>query len=258
MSFIKLTIIETNQIKKFLISGSYLTDQNLNKRIFRRRASNFRLDMRTGCIMFYKTSTLRLKFFSVEEDDEKLDAIKLIHHESGHLGRNRLKSLFDSSIYGVTRDEILAAIASCPQCSVRRNMITRPPIIPINAYCPRERIIIDLVDLRAYENRNMGYKWLFVAVDSFSKYCWTYKLLDKRGETIAHYIEKIIYRIDVPFIIHTDNGREFVNSHVSELQEKFGFRHVRGRTRCPWMQGQVERLNQTLKFSISVTCFEWV
>ncbi|KAG0438249.1 Pol polyprotein [Dictyocoela muelleri] len=52
------------------------------------------------------------------------------------------------------------------------------------------------------------------------------------------------------FLLHSDNGREFCNEQMTFMLEEFQVRHVRGRARCPWIQGQVERANQTIKWSI--------
>ena len=38
------------------------------------------------------------------------------------------------------------------------------------------------------------------------------------------------------------------------LCQEIEMRNVRERARCPWIRGQVERLNQTLKYMISSTC----
>ena len=111
-----------------------------------------------------------------------------------------------------------------------------------------------MIDLRHYVEENDGYQWILVGLDSFSKYTWTIPLLNKSSETVTSAIEDIICVFGPSLILHTDNGREFINERMVRLCEKYSFIHVRGRARCPLIQGQVERLNQTLKFSISSKC----
>ncbi|KAF9762396.1 hypothetical protein NGRA_2042 [Nosema granulosis] len=51
-------------------------------------------------------------------------------------------------------------------------------------------------------------------------------------------------------LLHSDDGREFCNELMTLMLEEFQVRHVRGRARCQWIQGQVERANQTIKWMI--------
>ncbi|XP_029655381.1 uncharacterized protein LOC115229103 [Octopus sinensis] len=81
---------------------------------------------------------------------------------------------------------------------------------------------------------------------------------------VSKAINKIILMFGKPLILHTDNGKEFVNERISRLCDEYKIKHVRGRARCPWVQGQVERLNQSLKYMLSSTClsenldYKWI
>ncbi|KAG0441836.1 Gag-Pol polyprotein, partial [Dictyocoela muelleri] len=143
----------------------------------------------------------------------------------------------------------------CNICNARNLLNTRPLITPIRAYFIGERLIFDLIDLRHYSKQNSGYKWLLVGLDSFSKFAWTFALKTKTADEVVKSIEIVFLTFKPPLILHTDNGREFVNQKMRDLCSKHDVRHVRGRARCPWVQGQVERLNQTLKFMISSRCY---
>lgn len=217
---------------------------------FRRRAKKFVYISNNGQLMYKLGLDNHLRFFTLEESVFKKDFILLKHVDNGHAGRDRLYHLLISVVYGVTRSEVMDLVKSCEICQSRRALVTRPVIRPIIAVNPRERYIADLVDLRYYEEENDGYKWLLVVVDSFSKYMWTVPLQDKSGQSVVSAIKTIFMVNGCPFLLHTDNGREFCNRHMVDMLAEFNTRHIRGRARCPWIQGQVERANQTIKWMI--------
>ncbi|KAF9761419.1 Pro-Pol polyprotein [Nosema granulosis] len=85
-------------------------------------------------------------------------------------------------------------------------------------------------------------------VDSFSKYMWTVPLKVKSASAVVPAIRTIFMTFGPIFLLHSDNGREFCNELMTLMLEEFQVRHVRGRARCPRIQGQVERANQTIKW----------
>lgn len=92
---------------------------------------------------------------------------------------------------------------------------------------------------------------MLVVIDSFTKFMWTYPLKEKAGRTAVPAIRSLFMTNGPSLILHTDNGREFCNDLMTNMLSEFEVRHVRGRARCPWIQGQVERANQTIKWMIA-------
>ena len=135
----------------------------------------------------------------------------------------------------------------------QKNAFIKARIKPIISKRPRDRYIADLVDLTKYKDKNDGKGWLLVLVDSFSKFAVVKTLKTKTAEEVAKRFEDIFFAIGPPIILHTDNGREFKNSTMQNLCENFGVKQVHGRARAPWIQGQVERLNKSIKNLISST-----
>ena len=112
---------------------------------------------------------------------------------------------------------------------------------------------IDIAEVRTQE----GKAYLFVAIDRTSKFVYV-ELLKKYGKAEAATFLQNLIKV-VPYKIHTiltDNGVQFTN----RLKDKNAFKHIFDRV-CddntiehrltkvghPWTNGQVERMNRTIK-----------
>jgi hypothetical protein len=115
---------------------------------------------------------------------------------------------------------------------------------------------IDLAEVRTEE----GLLYLFVAIDRTSKYAYA-ELHERQTRTIAvdflwRLIAAVPYAIHTILTILTDNGVQFTH----RKKDRYAFRHLFNRV-CdqhaiehrltkpnhPWTNGQVERMNRTLK-----------
>ena len=70
---------------------------------------------------------------------------------------------------------------------------------------------VDLADMQSVSKYNNGIKYLFCAIDLFSKYAWVVPLKDKRGISIVNVFQKIISKCK-PNKIWIDQGGEFYNN----------------------------------------------
>ena len=130
---------------------------------------------------------------------------------------------------------------------------------------------IDIAEVRTEEGR----LYLFVAIDRTSKFAFA-QLHERATRRIAaDFLHALVAA--VPYAIHTvltDNGTQFVDSTPANPQaeaeaeaawvarseprlylvhafahacEQHGIEHRLTKPRCPWTNGQVERMNRTLK-----------
>jgi transposase InsO family protein len=112
---------------------------------------------------------------------------------------------------------------------------------------------IDIAEVQTAE----GKLYLFVAIDRTSKFAFV-ELHPKTGKMIAaQFLRNLIAA--VPYAIHTvltDNGIQFTNRD----RDRYAFEHIFGRVcrendiehrltkvKHPWTNGQVERMNRTIK-----------
>ena len=106
---------------------------------------------------------------------------------------------------------------------------------------------IDLIDMRHLPHGNN--KWILHCVDHWSKFNFAYALDAKTASNVAGIlITHIFPYFGVPRILHSDNGREFVNIVIVDLLKCWNsnIQLVSGRPRHPQSQGLVERAHQTL------------
>ena len=67
----------------------------------------------------------------------------------------------------------------------------------------------DLADMQSLSKYNKGIKYLFCAIDLFSKYPWLVPLKDKKGTSIVNVFQKIISEGRKPNKIWVDRGSEW-------------------------------------------------
>ena len=66
---------------------------------------------------------------------------------------------------------------------------------------------------------NHVYPYLFTIVNHFSKYGFAYAIPYKKAEKTRNYMAQA-FIIGEPQMLHTDNGKEFVNELLTNLFEK--------------------------------------
>ena len=92
-------------------------------------------------------------------------------------------------------------------------------------------------------------KWILHCVDHWSKFNFAYALEAKSAANVADNLNTHVFPyFGVPRILHSDNGREFVNGVIVDLLKLWNsnIQLVSGRPRHPQSQGLVERAHQTL------------
>jgi transposase-like protein len=112
---------------------------------------------------------------------------------------------------------------------------------------------IDIAEVQTAE----GKLYLFVAIDRTSKFAFA-RLHAKAGKMVAaEFLRDLIAAL--PYLIHTvltDNGIQFTNRacdryalhHIFDrVCEENGIKHRLTKVKHPWTNGQVERMNRTIK-----------
>ena len=98
------------------------------------------------------------------------------------------------------------------------------------------------------------YKWIGHVVDHFSKYHVLFAMLSKEASEVALNLTRHVFAyFGLPYLLQSDNGREFVNSIIEELVERWpgSCKIIHGKPRSPWVQGLVERTNACVETMIA-------
>ena len=93
----------------------------------------------------------------------------------------------------------------------------------------------------------MGYEYILVIADHFTKFSQAYPTKDKSGITVAMKIfSKLIPQFGFPWRIIHDQGGVFGNALFKKLMELSGVRNLRSTLYNSQGNGIVERMNWTL------------
>ena len=108
-----------------------------------------------------------------------------------------------------------------------------------------ERYQADTVELDSRITHNHAYPYLLTIVYHFSKYWFAYAILDKKAETIRNYMAQT-FVIKEPQMLHTGDGKEFVNEFLTNWLKKRNFKHILGGKYHQQSQREVENFNKTI------------
>ena len=76
---------------------------------------------------------------------------------------------------------------------------------------------VNLADMQSLSKYNKGIKYLFCAINLFSKYAWVVQLRDKRGICVVNAFQKIISDGCKPIKIGVDQGSQFYNKRFKRF-----------------------------------------
>ena len=145
----------------------------------------------------------------------------------------------------------------CQACQ-RRKTPHRGPKLPtghLPVDCPFQRVSIDLIEYKTKSVSPTGLKcsYALTIVDHLTRFAVLVALLDKKEQTIAKALVKRVFGIFGPLeTLHSDQGPEFENKFVKQLQDVFG--HKKTKTTPYRPQGNLvpERMHSTLHAMISM------
>ena len=177
--------------------------------------------------------------------------LHLVHNSptGGHLGVTKTLARLRTGFYWTNiRHDVETWCRSCLSCARRKppGKKTRAKLQQHISGCPLERIAIDFSGpLPESVSHN---RYIMVVTDYFTKYCEAYAIPDITASTAATVlVSEFICRWGVPRQIHTDQGSQFESQLFREMCELLGIDKTRTSPFRPQSDGQVERMNRTIK-----------
>lgn len=166
-----------------------------------------------------------------------------------HLGQlatwDRLKADYD----GISREIVRMYVKKCRTCQQEVRRQHRAALVPITAKRLFERIVIDLIDFTLKPSH--GYRYIFHAVDHFSKYHWAWAIPNKEAATVAVHLATLLADVGPVQFIQSDQGGEFKGHEVQAVLAEFNCRPVNSSPYTPSTNGLVERGNGMLKAALN-------
>ena len=104
--------------------------------------------------------------------------------------------------------------------------------------------------------------YILVVADYYTKWVECFAIPDQEAKTIAQrLVDEFFCRFAIPDQIHSDQGRQFESSVMTEVCKLLQIEKTRTTPYHPQFDGQVERFNRTLVDMLSATCkehpFDW-
>lgn len=105
---------------------------------------------------------------------------------------------------------------------------------------------LDMAEMQSFACDNMGYRYILVAIDCFSKYVWCRPVKNKTGTQVTLAMKSIFQESGyTPRNLQSDNGTEFYNKIFGALMKKHNINHYS--TYSTTKAAIVERVIRTLK-----------
>lgn len=108
----------------------------------------------------------------------------------------------------------------------------------------------DLIEMQPYKQENRRHRYILIVIDIFSKMAYAEPLLNKTAIETTKAMERIIRKVISQHHhrinhLQTDDGKEFYNSSMKAMLEKYGINHYSTFSRMK--ASIVERLIRTIK-----------
>jgi transposase InsO family protein len=119
----------------------------------------------------------------------------------------------------------MEVVTKCKDCQFFQNQTMKHanPLWPIDLSWPFAIWGIDIVG--ALPRATGGFRFLFVAIDTFTKWMEAMPVVNITQEATIKFLQSIIYRFDIPRWILIDNGTQFKGAKFMRCCIDFGIHH---------------------------------
>lgn len=180
------------------------------------------------------------------------------HDDIGHPGLKRCETLIKDHYWFPKMTRFVRKyVNSCIDCVYKRGQYGKHegelhPIPKIDE--PMHSLHIDHVG--PFCKSRKGHSYLFVIVDSFTKFVWAKPCKSTRSLEVTSTLEEVFSLFGYPKRIISDRGTAFTSKTFADYCTSKQIRHVKNAVASPRSNGQVERFNRTLIEAINKSTTE--
>ena len=191
------------------------------------------------------------------------DGIRLLHEIHGGVcgAHNSWRTLvgktFRHGFYWPTaKQDAMELVKTCESCQFFQKQTTRhaQPLTTIPLSWPFAVWGIDI--LGPFPKAKGGFKFLFVAIDTFTKWIEAEPVRNITKEAAVKFLKGIVYRFGSPNKVMTDNGTQFTSKAWKNFCEMHHIHHAVSSAAHPQTNGQVERANGVILQGIKTRVYE--
>ncbi|XP_059537141.1 uncharacterized protein LOC132226566 [Myotis daubentonii] len=178
-------------------------------------------------------------------------------HRSTHLGTRKMKDLIRHAGIKIHQqdtkiDQVVSACKTCQLTNTRAGSNERGT--RLRGTKPGAQWEVDFTEIKPGK---YGYKYLLVFVDTFSGWVEAYPTKHETAQTVAKkLLEDILPRYGFPAMIGSDNGPAFISQVTQVVTRATGANWKLHCAYRPQSSGQVERMNRTLKETLTKLTME--
>nr|GEY24771.1 hypothetical protein [Tanacetum cinerariifolium] len=195
---------------------------------------------------------------------EALNILKACHNEptGGHHGANLIaKKIFDSSFFWPTIYKDGYEFVKNYDSWQRQGKISQHGEMPQNSIQVFKIFDVWGIDFMGPFLSLRGNKYIFVAIDYFSKWVEGKALPTNDARVICKFLKSLFARFGSPRAIISDRGTHFCNDQFAKVMLKYGVTHRLSTAYHPQTSGKVELSNRGLKRilerTIGENCASW-
>ena len=152
--------------------------------------------------------------------------------------------------------DISKFVRHCKKCHQMRDAKAQKTKVPLKIWkTPTHRNMRIHMDLVGPLTPSRGYKYILTITDAFTRYTELVAIPDKKTTTVAkELLDQWILRHGFYEQVISDHGGEFVSEVMDELNKILRLRHHVISPYSPHINGQVERVHQTMGDYLNAYC----
>ncbi|XP_071054394.1 KRAB-A domain-containing protein 2-like [Onthophagus taurus] len=172
--------------------------------------------------------------------------LEKVHKDTGHKRRLGMEKEIAKKYCNIPRSVIEEYLKLCAMCQLKRKSKQKGLVVkPIISTGFNKRGQIDLIDMQTEPDG--PYKFIMNYQDHLTKFVFLKPLKTKKAEEVAYNLMDIFGIVGAPCLLHSDNGREFVNQVITSLADMFQAKIIHGKPRHSQSQGSIEKANQDVR-----------